>query len=311
MRYLVTGGAGFIGSHLVDALIERGNEVIIIDDFSSGKEKNLPARGKNKNLIVYRKSVCDDLTGVFEKHKIDVVFHLAALPKVQISIKNPIETHNVNVNGTLNLLHCCKRFNVKKFVFSSSSAIYGNQKTLPFRETDTPQPLSPYALHKLISEEYCALFTKLYSLNTISLRFFNVFGPRQNPEGDYGFLIPKFITVADEDKQPIIFGDGEQTRDFVYVSDVVDALVSAARTNDKKLRGKTFNVGSGKHTSVNEIAGHIVKLAKKNIKPAYAPPVVEPRNTLADVSKIKKALGWDPKISLEEGLKRTYNYFSL
>ena len=310
MEYLVTGGAGFIGSHLVDALAKKSDGIIIVDDFSSGKENNLAHHKNSKNVIIYKKSVCDDLASIFENHSIDVVFHLAALPKVQVSIKHPAKTHAVNVNGTLSLLQLCQKFNIKKFVFSSSSAVYGEQKKLPFQEHSTPDPLSPYALHKFIGEQYCALFSKLYALDTISLRYFNVFGPRQNPEGDYGFLIPKFITVVNNNQSPVIFGDGEQTRDFVYVSDVVDALLLAAETKDKKLQGQIFNVGSGINTSVNEIATHIIALSKKNIKPTHTPPVIEPRNTLADISKIKKALGFSPKVSLEEGLTNTYKYFS-
>ena len=173
MKYLVTGGAGFIGSHLVERLINLGHKVVVIDDFSLGKEENLI---KDNNLTVYRKNICDDLSEIFNEDKFDAVFHLAALPRVQFSIKEPIKTHNANINGILNLLDYCRRFNIKRFVFSSSSSVYGDQEKLPFTEVMNPNPMSPYALHKLVGEYYCSLFNMLYGVETISLRYFNVYG---------------------------------------------------------------------------------------------------------------------------------------
>jgi UDP-glucose 4-epimerase len=305
MQLLVTGGAGFIGSHLADKLLELGHEVTVIDDFSLGKKENLQ---NNKNLKIIKKSICDNLDDVF-KEKIDAVFHLAALPRVQFSIKNPIETHNANVNGTLNLLDTCKKFNVKRFIFSSSSAVYGDQKTLPLKEDMKPNPMSPYALHKLVGEYYCRLYSLLYGLEAISLRYFNVFGPRLNPEGDYACLIPKFINLIKKGVRPTIYGNGTKTRDFTFVSDAVEANILAFKTGNKDSFGQVFNVGSGKNISVNDVTKLILKFTNRSIKPIYGPEVIEPEHTLADISKIKNSLSWYSKTSFEEGLQKTIDYF--
>ncbi len=309
MGYAVTGGAGFIGSHLADALLLRGDTVIVIDDFSSGKEENLRAHQNNKKLIAYKKSICDDVSDIFKKHKIDVVFHLAANPGVQFSIQHPIESHQVNVDGTLNVLHAANRCGVKRVIFASSAAVYGETIQMPLHETMTPNPASPYALQKLIGEQYCQLFTRLYDIETVILRFFNVFGPRQNPQGDYGFLIPKFITLVNNNKSPIIYGDGEQTRDFIYVSDVVEALMLAANA-DKTCIGNIFNIGTGKNTSIKEIAKLIIGLGNATVAPKHGRAIIEPRHSVADISRAKKMLGWEPQIALENGLKKTHQYFS-
>ncbi len=307
MQYLVTGGAGFIGSNLVDRLLKDGHRVIVIDNFYFNY-KNLDSYLANKSLTVYRRSVCEDLKDIFQ-NKIDAVFHLGALPRVQFSIKNPIETHNANVNGTLNLLEHCKEFDVKRFVFSSSSSIYGDQKTLPLEESMVPNPLSPYALHKLIGEMYCMMYKFLYQLETISLRYFNVYGPRQDPGGEYACLIPKFIKNFAEGISPTINGNGEQTRDFTFVSDVVEANLSAAKTSNREAFGLAFNVGCGRNISVNKVTEEIIKLTKSTVKPIYGPTVIEPKNTLADISRINEYLGWKPRVSFEEGLRSTYEYF--
>ena len=229
------------------------------------------------------------------------------MPRVQYSIQHPIETNNVNVNGTINLLKNCKDFKVKRFIYSSSSSVYGNQKILPLSEYMTPNPMSPYALQKFIGEYYCKLFNDLYDLDTISLRYFNVFGPRQNPEGDYACLIPKFIKLISENFRPKINGDGKQTRDFTFVSDVVEANVLAMNLKNYILGN--FNIGNGKNISVNEVTQNILKLSNKKTEPIYGPAVIEPRNTLADISKAKEEFGWSPKTSFEEGLRETYQYF--
>lgn len=307
MAYLVTGGAGFIGSHLVERLLSEGAKVVVVDDLSSGKEENLP---KSPNLHLHVKSINDDLSEIFEKHKIDAVFHLAAIPKVQFSIQNPEETHDVNVNGTLNILDLCRRFGVKRFVLSSSAAVYGTSEKLPNKESDPPSPLSPYALHKLIGEQYCKLFNLLYGMETVCLRYFNVYGPRQNPAGDYATLIPKFISMISKGIAPTINGDGEQTRDFVSVFDVVEANILAAKTANKDCFGQVFNVGTGKQTTVNEVGKIILKLSKQDIELKHGPSLIEPRNSLADISKSRSILGWSPKVSFEEGLKITYDFFA-
>ncbi|MBI2672106.1 GDP-mannose 4,6-dehydratase [Candidatus Woesearchaeota archaeon] len=309
MKYLVTGGAGFIGSHLVDRLLEEENKVVVVDDFSSGKKANISKHEDNPNLKVYQRDICEDLDEIFEDNEFDAVFHLAAVTRVQFSIKNRIESHNPNVNGTLNLLEYCRNFGVRRFIFSSSSSVYGDQDKLPFTESMTPNPKSPYALQKLIGEQYCDLFRFLDSLETISLRYFNVYGPRQNPDGDYACLIPKFIKLIRKNKQPDIHGDGEQTRDFTYVSDVVEANLLAEKAG-KECFGQVFNIGSGKNHSVNEVTAKLLKLSKGDIKPVHSPSVIEPKNTLADIEKAEKLLKWKPKVSLEEGLELTFEYFA-
>lgn len=304
MKALVTGGAGFIGSHIVDKLLQSDCEVIVIDDFSTGKEENLRY---HKNLQIVKKSICEDLSNYFAN--IDVVFHLAAIPQVQFSIENPIKTHEVNVNGTLNVLESSRKAGVKRFIFSSSSAVYGDQPRLPLEENMTPNPLSPYAAHKLIGEYYCGLYTKIYGMECVSLRYFNVFGPRQNPNGNYACLIPKFITLINEDKIPVINGDGEQTRDFIYIDDVVDANIKAASTNNRECFGHVFNIGSGEKFSVNQIAGIILDLSGKKIKAEHGPSMIEPKNTLANINKAKKLLDWKPKVEFNKGLEETNKFF--
>lgn len=310
MTYLVTGGAGLIGSHLVDRLLKDNHKIVILDDFSSGKEENISQHKNNPNLSVKKMSICDDLKELFVNENFDAVFHLAAIPRVQFSIKYPMETHEANVNGTLNLLNACKEFGVKRFIFSASSSAYGDQDTLPLSENMRPNPMSPYALHKLISEEYCKIFNFLYGLETIALRYFNVFGPRQNPDGEYACLIPKFITRIYNNERPIINGDGNQTRDFTFVEDVANANILAAKTQNKKCFGQCFNIGGGNNHSVNQVTDAILKISGKNIGPIHGPAVIEPHDTLADISKAKEYLDWEPQISFEEGLKKTWEYFT-
>ncbi len=308
-KYLVTGGAGFIGSNLVDALLERGNRVVVVDNFSTGKIKNLAEHRGNKNLKIYKKDINDNLSAIFKKNKFDAVFHVAALPRVQFSIAQPLKTNRANLDGTLNLLETCRRFRVKRFIFSSSSSIYGGQKTLPLIETMKPNPLSPYALHKLASEHYCRLYNLIHGMETISLRYFNVYGPKQDPRGQYAILIPKFTYLIKHNKRPKINGDGEQTRDFTHVSDVVRANLLAAKTRNKKCFGEMFNIGAGDNQSVNKVTNLILKNLKKNLKPVHGPAVIEPHDTLADVRKAKKLLGWSPKVKFEKGIKLTIKSF--
>ncbi len=307
MKSLVTGGAGFIGSHLVDKLLELGHSVVVVDDFSLGKRENLAHHKRNKKLSVYKRSICEDLSGVFKKEKFDVVFHLAAMPRVQYSIDKPIESHDININGTLNMLEMSKQYGVRRFVFSSSSAIYGDQKDPVQTEELKPNPMSPYALHKLTGEYYASLYYKLYGLETVSLRYFNVFGPRQDPDNPYSNLIPKFIKFAINNVRPKINGDGSITRDFTFVADVVNANVLAATTKNKKCFGEMFNVGSGKNISVNDITKKMFDLAGSKIKPTHGPALIEPKSTLADIAKSRKLLDWAPKYSLDESLAKTFD----
>ncbi|MGH8004948.1 MAG: NAD-dependent epimerase/dehydratase family protein, partial [Limisphaerales bacterium] len=270
MKYLVTGGAGFIGSHVVGRLLGLGHSVVVLDDFSTGREENLAQHRGNGNLAVYRKSVCGDLNGLFEKEKPSIVLHLAALTRVQFSIKNPLLSHQVNVNGTVNLLEHCRRYGVLRFVFSSSSSVYGLQTRLPLNEKMPPHPISPYALQKLAGEQYCKLYHAIYGLETICFRYFNIFGPRQNPEGEYAGLIPKFIRLISENQPPTIFGNGEQTRDFTYVTAAVEANLLAAKTEKAACFGEVFNVGAGGSVSVNDVTKKLFKLAGKNPAVMYA-----------------------------------------
>jgi len=305
---VVTGGAGFIGSHLTRRLLDNGYKVTVIDDFSEGKRKNLPK--KHPNLRVVKASILDDISKYIKGA--DVIFHLAALPRLQRSLDDPWKTHMVNVDGTLNLLLIAKEQNVKRFIFSSSSSIYGNKNKIPFKENMAPDPLVPYSLHKVIAENYCKMFSDIWGLPTISLRYFNVYGPRMNPDSPYSNLLPKFIKLISQGKTPVINGTGAQTRDFTYVSDVVEANILAAKS---KLSGEIFNIGYGQGISVNSVVKTLEKLMGKKIKVVHGPPKIEPRDTLSSCAKAKKLLGYRPKVSFEEGLKmilakhRKQNYY--
>jgi nucleoside-diphosphate-sugar epimerase len=310
MNYLVTGGAGFIGSNLVDRLIKEGHFVTVIDNFAAGKEENIATHKNNPNFKLVRKSICEDLTEMFKEGKFDAVFHFAALPRVQFSLQFPRETHEANINGTFNLLEFCRQFGVKRFIFSSSSTVYAGNKELPLIETMTPKPLCPYGLHKLAGEEYCKLYAIVYGMETVSLRYFNAYGPKQDPKGNYALLVPKFIDMIRQGETPTITGDGNQTRDFTYVDDIVEANILAANTTNKECFGNVFNIGAGNNVSVNYVAEEIIKLSGKEIKPIHGPAVIEARDTLANHDKATKMLGWEPKIVFKEGLKRTWDYLA-
>jgi UDP-glucose 4-epimerase len=305
-KYLVTGGAGFIGSHLVDRLLALGNEVVVIDDFSSGTKKNLAHQKGNSHLKIVNKSICDKNISVLFKN-IDAVFHVAAVPRVQYSIKFPEKSNKANIEGTLNVLEAARKAGVKRFIYSASSSAYGEQKSLPLRETMTPNPLSPYALQKFTGEQYCKLYHLINGLETISLRYFNVYGPRQDFDSGYSCLIPKSINHVLSGTRPEIFGDGKHTRDFTYVKDIVQANVLAATTKNKKAFGEVFNVGFGRNISVNDVMKTII--GSRKIKPVYKASVMEPKDTLADNKKIRTLLGWAPKYTFETGIKETIEWF--
>jgi UDP-glucose 4-epimerase len=298
MKILVTGGAGFIGSNLVDKLINEGHKVFVIDNLSTGKKENL-----NKKAIFYKADICDlnKILPLFKR--IDYVFHLAANPRVVFSVENPIESHKVNVNGTLNVLYASYKNKVKRLIFASSAAVYGDIKKLPLKENMTPKPISPYGLHKLIGEYYCKLFSDLYNLETVCLRYFNVYGPRMDPNGPYALVIGKFLKLRKENKPLTIYGDGKQTRDFVYVDDVVKANILAMKSK-KVGSGEVINICSGKNYSINYIAKLIG--GKKIYLPARKGEI---KHVLGDNSLAKKLLGWKPEISLEEGIKKCKEYF--
>ena len=295
---LVTGGAGFIGSHLVRRLLEDGAKVTVVDDLSEGKWDNLPV---HPNLIKRKVSILENMAPYVAGQ--DVIFHLAAIPRLQRSVAEPWQTHRVNVDGTLNLLLEAKKHKIKTFIFSSSSSVYGNKNKIPFTEDMKPDPLVPYSLQKVMAEEYCQMFSRLWGLGTISLRLFSVYGPRMNPDSPYALLIPKFIKLMSQNKVPTIYGDGSHSRDFTFVSDVVEANILAAESN---LSGEIINIGAGSSISVNKVFRTLNKLLGKKIKPIYGPAVPEPKATLASNAKAKKLLGWKPRVKFEDGLRMVY-----
>jgi nucleoside-diphosphate-sugar epimerase len=281
----------------VERLLKEGCRVTVIDDLSEGKWSNLP---KHPNLIKHKRSILDKDISRFVKGK-DVIFHLAALPRLARSLDDPQKTHMVNVDGTLNLLLAARDNKVKKFIFASSSSVYGNKNKTPFKETMVPDPLVPYSLHKVIGEEYCKMFSKVWGLQTISLRFFNVYGTRMNPDSQYANLLPKFIKLMSQGKTPKINGSGSQSRDFTYIDDVIEAIILSAKSD---LSGEILNIGYGKSISVNEVVKTLNKLMGKNIKPAHGPAVLEPKKTLASNLKARKLINWKPKVNFEDGVKK-------
>lgn len=305
-RFLVTGGAGFIGSHIVEALVKKGCFVRVLDNFSSGKKENLSKLLNRVELIrgdVRSIPVCLKAT-----KGIDFVLHQAALRSVPKSMNNPREYHEVNINGTLNMLQASASNNVKVFVFASSSSVYGDARIFPEKESSLPGPISPYALTKLAGEHYCRIFSYHYGLPTVSLRYFNVFGPRQALDDEYAVVIPKFITCMIENKHPPIYGTGRQSRDFTYVDNIVEANILAARKASCK--GEVFNVASGRDYTILELVKILNKIIKKDIKPSFlSPRPGDVFKTLADLSRTKRILGFEPKTDFLEGLSLTVKYF--
>ncbi len=304
--YLVTGGAGFIGSSIVDELIRRHEDVRVIDNFCSGKRENL--EGVIKKIELIEGDIRD--LGLLRKitKGCDYVIHQGALRSVPKSMENPILYDEVNVIGTLNVLVASSEAKVKRVVFASSSSLYGDSEQLPQREDQIPQPVSPYAASKLAGEHYCRVFSKAYGLETVALRYFNVFGPRQSLESEYAVVIPKFITCMLKDEQPPIHGDGTQSRDFTYIDNVVEAnLISATR---KGIAGEAFNVALGRAYTLLELVKTINEILNKDIKPRFTPPRPgDVKHTLSDITKMKKLLGLEPKVDFILGLRKTTEYF--
>jgi nucleoside-diphosphate-sugar epimerase len=290
-KVVVTGGAGFIGSHVTKKLIEEGYEVSVIDNLLAGKKENIHSKAKFFKLDIRN---LKDIEPVFKDAK--YVFHFAAIPSVQYSIENPHETNDVNIGGTLNVLTAAKNAGVKRVVYSASSSVYGDVKVLPTTEKESAMPKSPYALQKYVGELYCKMFSEVYGLETVCPRYFNVYGDGQPSTGAYASVIAKFLALKKENKPLTIFGDGNQTRDFVNVDDVAEANLLAA-TSPRVGKGESINIGTGKKTSVKEIAKIIGGPTK------FLPPRIEPKDSLADISLAKFLLDWKPKISLEKGLK--------
>src|SRR5438094_4732680 len=306
MRYLVTGGAGFIGSNTVDELVQRGHSVVVLDDFSGGKEENL---GEIRNKITIIKGSITDLEVVRKAmHEAEFVLHLAARTSVPRSVKDPLETNRTNVEGTLNVLVAAKELKIKRVVFAASSAAYGETAALPKVETMQPQPISPYGVTKYVGELYAQAFLKCYGLETVSLRYFNIFGPRQDPSSPYSGVLAKFCTAFLEDTPPVVFGDGEQTRDFTFVDNAVYANLLACEAPNAS--GKVFNVGTGGRTSLNEVLRELGKITGKTLETKYEPPREgDIRDSQADISQAREFLGYSPQVSFEEGLARTFEWY--
>lgn len=309
MKYIVTGAAGFIGGHVAEGLLKRSDSVVILDNLDGGKQEIVDLLLPKGDVVFYKRSVTDNLDDIFEKEKPDGVFHLAAQPRVQLSIAEPLKTHEANINGTLNILETARKFEVPRVVFSSSSSVYGDQDQLPFVESMAPNPMSPYALHKLVGEYYCHLYHMLYGVETISLRYFNVYGPRQNADGAYANLISKFADRFLRGEVPSINGDGTHTRDYTFVTDVVSANLAAMDTKNNEAIGTVFNVGAGNQISTNDVSEKIREILKTDIVPKKGPEVVEPKATYADYSKAQKLLGWEPKVAFEDGIKVAMDYY--
>lgn len=303
---LVTGGAGFIGSHLVRALLSRGHEVRVLDDFSSGKASNLADVREQIELIdgsVADASTCDDACA-----GVDCVFHKAAAPSVPKSIEDPITSHFSNAQGTFNMLQAARAAGVRRFIFAGSSAAYGELPGLPKREDMGVSPLSPYAVHKVMGENYCSVFAKCYGLQTISLRYFNVFGDRQDPKSQYAAAIPAFVTTILREEPPTIYGDGEQTRDFTHIDNVIEANMLAMNTD--ATAGEIVNIACGRSISVNEIIAEINQLTGKSVKANYvAERPGDIKHSWADISLAEKVLGFRPVVDLAAGLKRAIDWY--
>ena len=300
-RVVVTGGAGFIGSHLAEELVKQGYHVTIIDDLSSGNTVNIELLLKNGNVEFIQGSITDLplLRQLFQG--VGYVFHQAAIASVSRSVDDPQTSHQSNVTGTLNILLAARDSGVSKVISASSSSVYGDNPILPLKEDMLPSPQSPYAVTKLAGEYYCHAFHQVYALPTISLRYFNVYGPRQDPESQYAAVVPRFIGHVSQGSPPVIFGDGEQTRDFTFVKDVVAANILAAKSDAVGV----YNIGEGESISINHLADSIVKLLGSNIKPIYDKPRPgDIRHSLADISKAR-AIGYEPSYSLEAGLEET------
>jgi len=299
-KVAVSGGAGFIGSHLTEELASRGYHVLILDDLSTGKLENITNLLKNDNVRFVQGSITDLplLQELFQG--VEYVFHQAALTRVPRSIEEPRKTNEVNITGTLNVLMAAKENSVRKVIYASSSSVYGDAPTLPLREDMSPNPLSPYAVTKLVGEFYCEVFRQVYGLSTVSLRYFNVYGSRQDPQAQYATVVTAFIERAAKNLPPVIFGDGEQSRDFTFIQDVVQANILAAENNCEGV----YNIGSGKNVTINELAKVILNLTQKSLTPIHDKPRRgESRHTLANISKAR-SLGYESKWTLKDGLKK-------
>ncbi len=304
-NYLVTGGAGFIGSHLVEELVRRGERVRVVDNLSTGKRQNIahvPAvdfvEGDLADIEVARRAV----------QGIDFVLHQAAIPSVPRSVEDPVTSNRANIDASLNILVAARDAKVKRLVYAGSSSAYGNTPTLPKVETMPTAPMSPYALQKLVAEQYCAMFTSLYGLETVTIRYFNVFGPRQDPSSPYSGVISLFISALCDGRQPTIYGDGEHTRDFTYVANVVDGVLRACTADGAS--GEVINVATGGRVSLNTLFKTIRDEVGANVQPVYAAPRAgDVKDSQADISKARRLLGYEPIVDFKNGLVRTVQWY--
>jgi nucleoside-diphosphate-sugar epimerase len=307
--YLVTGGAGFIGSSIARALLKRGDKVRVLDNFFSGKRENLAEVAADIDLI--EGDIRDAATVARACAGVEVVFHEAAIPSVPRSLADPISSNDVNIAGTLTVLHEAKKAGVRRLVYAASSSAYGDTPTLPKVETMRPAPLSPYAVGKLTGEHYCAVFAGAYGLETVSLRYFNVFGARQDPKSEYAAVIPRFVTAGLAGQGVTIFGDGTQSRDFCYIDNTVEANLAAASAPAASASGRVFNVACGAATTLNDVARMIGEHLKRPLAITYAPSRVgDVKHSLADIAAARTALGYRGAISFEEGLRRTIAWYA-
>jgi len=307
-KYLVTGGAGFIGSNIVKRILKQGDFVRVVDNFSTGRKENIKEFLDNLNFELMEGDLTDMKVAENAVKDMDFVLHQAAIPSVQRSVEDPIKSNDANINATLNILVASKDAKIKRFVYAASSSVYGENLQLPKKEDMSAMPISPYALQKYASERYCQIFWKIYHLPTISLRYFNVFGPNQDPNSQYSAVIPKFIKAVLRGAKPVVYGNGEQSRDFTFVDNVVDINLLSAKS--EKGFGEVFNVGCGDQISLNQLLKMLKDILKVNFDADYE--VARPGDVLhsrADISKAKEILGYSPEIEMKEGLIRTIDWY--
>jgi nucleoside-diphosphate-sugar epimerase len=306
MRYLVTGGAGFIGSNTVDELVRRGHGVVVLDDLSSGKEENL---ADVRTKITFMKGSITDLEAVQKAmHQAEYVIHLAARTSVPRSVKDPIDTNHINVEGTLNVLVAARDNKVKRVVFAASSSAYGETPTLPKKESMQPVPISPYGVSKYVGELYARTFGHCYGLENVCLRYFNIFGPRQDPDSPYSGVLSRFATAFLQDEPPVVFGDGEQSRDFTYVENAVEANLLACEA--PAVSGGVFNIGTGDRFTLNQTLDILRRVSGKKLQAKHEPPREgDIRDSQADITAAREFLGYEPSVRFEEGLERTYDWY--
>ncbi len=310
MKALITGGAGFIGSHIAEALCKRGAEVVILDNLTLGNLDNLSWKGPGDRIEFVEGDIADEALLAKITPGCDWVFHEGALPSVPRSVAQPLESNGHNLDGTLKVLIAARDAGVKRFMFASSSSIYGDSDAPSKHESLPPNPLSPYALQKYASEKYCQLFHRLYGLETVGLRYFNVFGPRQAFDSPYSGVIAKYCTAMLKGERPLVFGDGLQARDFTYVDNAVSANLLAAEAPAEKAAGKFFNTAAGASISLLDLIAELNELTRQNLAPEFQPPRVgDVRNSLADISAAREALGYEVLVGWKEGVAKTLEFY--